>query len=190
MAESMVKELTGGDRIRARRMREDFWEFSATHKIWLAANHKPMVRGTDHGMWRRIKLIPFNVTIPDREQDKKLPDKLLGEMPGILNWALLGCAEWLADGLDEPEAVTLATSGYRAEVDIVGAFVGECCDLGDQHEIGSSELYKAYRQWCDERGEKPVGDQRFGERLSERGVGRRKGTKGKRLRSGIALRSD
>ena len=71
-------------------MREDFWEFSATHNIWLAANHKPQVRGTDHGIWRRIKLIPFTVIIPDDQQDKELLNKLLAELPGILNWALAG----------------------------------------------------------------------------------------------------
>ena len=189
MAESMVKELTGGDRIRARRMREDFWEFSATHKIWLAANHKPVVRGTDHGMWRRIKLIPFSVTIPDHEQDKELPDKLLGELPGILNWAMLGCLEWQQDGLDESQAVILATGGYRADMDVVGGFVDECCVEGE-YEAGAAELYRAYVEWCQENGERAIDKRRFGERLSERGIGRRKGTKGKRLRSGIALRSD
>ncbi|MEO8495520.1 MAG: phage/plasmid primase, P4 family [Planctomycetota bacterium] len=90
LAESLVKELTGGDSIRARRMREDFWEFAPTHKIWLATNHKSTVRGTDHGIWHRVKLIPFTVTIPDDEQDKELPNKLLAELPGILTWALLG----------------------------------------------------------------------------------------------------
>ena len=190
LAESLVKDLTGGDRIRARRMHEDFWEFGPTHKIWLAANHKPVVRGTDHGIWRRIKLIPFTVTIPDDEQDAKLPDKLMAELPGILNWAMLGCLEWQQDGLDEPQAVISATGGYRAEMDVVGAFVDERCVLGDQHEAGATELYKAYQQWCEDTGEKAIGDRRFGERLSERGVGRRKGTKGKRLRCGIALRSD
>jgi len=100
LAEALVKELTGGDRVRARRMREDFWEFSPSHKIWLAANHKPVVRGTDHAIWRRIKLVPFTVTIPDHQQDRDLPNKLKGELSGILNWAVMGCTEWQAEGLN------------------------------------------------------------------------------------------
>lgn len=112
LAESLVKELTGGDRVRARRMREDFWEFPATHKIWLAANHKPTVRGIDLGIWRRIKLLPFTVVIPDDQQDKDLPVKLLDELPGILAWAVEGCRQWLVDGLREPACVRSATGDY------------------------------------------------------------------------------
>ncbi len=92
-AESMVKDLTGSERIRARRMREDFWEFDPTHKIILASNHKPTVRGTDHAIWRRIRLVPFAVTIPESEQDKSLPGKLLTELPGILAWCVRGCLD-------------------------------------------------------------------------------------------------
>ena len=92
--ESLLKELSGGDKVRARRMREDFWEFDPTHKIVLAANHKPFVRGTDHGIWRRLRLVPFTVTIPDDEQDKQLPVKLVAEYAGILAWAVQGCLEW------------------------------------------------------------------------------------------------
>jgi P4 family phage/plasmid primase-like protien len=94
LAESLVKQLTGGDRIKARRMREDFWEFAPTHKVFLAANHKPVVRGTDHAIWRRIKLVPFDVVIPKGEQDSRLPKKLRAELPGILAWAVHGCLEW------------------------------------------------------------------------------------------------
>ena len=97
--EALVKELTGGDSIRARRMREDFWEFAPSHKLVLATNHRPAVRGTDNGIWRRLRIVPFGVTIPTQQQDTELPDKLAVELSGILNWALLGCAEWLADGL-------------------------------------------------------------------------------------------
>ena len=98
LAESLMKQLTGGDRISARRMREDFWQFEPSHKIFLAANHKPSIRGTDYAVWRRVKLIPFAVTIPESKQDKHLTDKLKSEISGILNWAIRGCLDWLEFG--------------------------------------------------------------------------------------------
>jgi len=121
MAEALVKEITGGDRMRARRMREDFWEFTPTHHVWLAGNHKPVIFGTDHGIWRRLKLIPFDVVIPDAEQDKKLPSKLAGELPGILNWAIAGCLDWRQGGMREPSIIHAVTGKYAAEMDEVGA---------------------------------------------------------------------
>ena len=99
--EVLVKELTGGDPIRARRMREDFWEFRPTHKVFLATNHKPVITGTDHAIWERIRLIPFTVTIPKEQRDTTLPDKLLAELPGILAWAVQGCLTWQQEGLGE-----------------------------------------------------------------------------------------
>ena len=99
MAESLVKEITGGDKIRARRMREDYWQFSATHKIVLACNHKPTVRGTDLAIWRRLQLVPFDRIFAPDEADKRLGKKLRQELPGILAWAVRGCTEWQATGL-------------------------------------------------------------------------------------------
>ena len=128
LSESLCKELTGGDRIRARRMRENFWEFDPTHKLWLSTNHKPVVKGTDHGIWRRLKVIPFTATIPEERQDKTLPQKLRAELPGILNWALSGCLEWQETGLGEPPIVQEATAGYRNEMDVVGQFLEECSE--------------------------------------------------------------
>lgn len=144
IAESLVKELTGGDRVRARRMREDFWEFAPTHHVWLAGNHKPTIAGTDHGIWRRIKLIPFNVVIPEAEQDKTLPEKLKRESAGILNWAIAGCLEWQQNGLQEPENVQAATKGYSNEMDVIGEFIGDHCELGD-FTAPATELYKAFQ---------------------------------------------
>jgi P4 family phage/plasmid primase-like protien len=112
-AEAMVKELTGGDRVRARRMREDFWEFAPTHHLWIAGNQKPAVRGADEGIWRRIKLIPFDVVIPKEERDVKLKEKLAAELPGILNWAIAGCLDWQRNGMQEPKIVSGATEGCQ-----------------------------------------------------------------------------
>jgi putative DNA primase/helicase len=143
LAEALMKTLTGGEKVRARRMREDFWEFPPTWKIWFAANDKPLIKGRDKATWRRIKLIPFDVTIPDNEVDPDLPGKLLKELPGILNWAIKGCLEWKAEGIREPKRVTQATEAYREETDIVAEFCRECCTLGKFAKTQSSVLHKA-----------------------------------------------
>jgi putative DNA primase/helicase len=169
LAESLVKQLTGGDRVKARRMRQDFWEFEPTHKVLMACNHKPQVRGTDNAIWRRIRLVPFTETIPPAEQDKQLPEKLRAEASGILAWAVEGCLEWRREGLQEPEEVRRATAGYRSEMDVLGAFLRDCCELGAEHNIAVKDLYGAYKFWCEENGERPETQRRFGSRLTERG---------------------
>ena len=116
-AESLVKQLTGGDRIKARFMRQDFFEFEPTQKFFIAVNNKPSIKGTDYGIWRRIKTVPFTVTIPESERDKTLPEKLLAELPGILNWAIQGCLEWQREDLGTPDEVTEATNEYRHDMD-------------------------------------------------------------------------
>lgn len=174
MAEALVKEMTGGDTMRARRMREDFWEFVPTHHVWLAGNHKPTVKGNDHGIWRRVKLIPFDVVIPDGEQDKKLPSKLAAELPGILNWALAGCLEWQANGLQEPAIVRDATNEYAAEMDDVGQFIEEHCQLGP-YLTPATELFDAYRQAMPKSNITP---QSFGTSLARRGFTRKRITSG------------
>lgn len=170
--EALVKDLTGGDAQRARRMREDFWEFKPTHKLILATNHRPDIRDTTHSTWRRVKLVPFTVVIPDDDQDHDLPRKLRTEASGILAWAVEGCLEWQADGLAEPEAVKLATTEYRSEQDIIGAFVEECCRTDPNERERAGVLYKCYRDWCEQNGEKSVNQTRFGKALSERGFDR------------------
>src|SRR5262249_2779383 len=108
--EGLVKQLTGRDRIRARRMRDDFWEFSPTHKVLLVTYHRPEVRGVDGGIWRRLRLVPFAVTFPLERQDRALPEKLAAESEGVLAWLVRGCLEWQRHGLGEPAAVKTATS--------------------------------------------------------------------------------
>jgi len=172
--EALVKDLTGGDSIRARRMREDHWEFRPMHKLILATNHRPEIRDTTHSTWRRVKLVPFTVVIPDAEQDRELPRKLRAEAPGILAWAVDGCLEWQAEGLAEPEAVKLATSEYRSEQDLIGVFLAECCRTGPHERERAGTLYKCYRDWCEQNGEKTVNQTRFGKALTERGYEREK----------------
>ncbi len=175
LAESLVKELTGGDRVRARRMREDFWEFAPTHHVWLVSNHKPAVIGTDHGIWRRIKLIPFDVVIPDAEQDKQLPTKLEAELPGILNWAIAGCLEWQKSGLREPDIVKAATGGYQTEMDDVGQFIDEHCERGPDFVEPATELYRAYLAANPGCG---MTQKEFGNGLGRKGFTRKRITSG------------
>lgn len=172
--ETLTKWLTGGDRLKARKMRQDFFEFEPTHKIWIATNHKPTIRGTDYAIWRRIRLIPFNVTIPEDERDPHLVDKLRAELPGILAWAVRGCLAWQREGLGLPEDVKKATQAYREEMDLLADFLAECCATGPDKKVPAKQLYEAYRNWCEKNGEQPVSQKAFGMRLTERGFLREK----------------
>ncbi|WP_437202004.1 phage/plasmid primase, P4 family [Planctomicrobium sp. SH664] len=127
LAESLVKSLTGGDTIKARRMREDFWEFKPTHKIVLCTNHRPRVKGTDHAIWRRLRLVPFNIGFEGERKDKTIPEKLRKERPGILAWIVEGARLWLQAGLQEPDTVRLATAEYQSDSDVIGRFISDCC---------------------------------------------------------------
>lgn len=167
--DEQVKALTGGDRITARRMRMDFYQFDPTHLLVMQTNHKPRVTGTDEGIWRRLRLIPFVVTIPPEKRDARLPEKLQAELPGILTWALDGWRKYQSEGFITPAAVTAATSEYRDASDQIGAFVMESCEVGDCFTATAAELYRTYSTWCDEAGERPRTQREFGMRLSERG---------------------
>jgi putative DNA primase/helicase len=167
--ERIVKELTGGDTISARRMREDFWTFRPTHKLWVSGNHKPQVQGTDNGIWRRLKLIPFTVTIPDAAQDKSLPEKLIAEASGILRWAVDGCLDWQKTGLAFPKAVIEATQEYRSAEDVVGRFISDCCVLKKSAQTPAASLYETFEAWSVREGEHAISKKIFGERLEENG---------------------
>jgi len=189
LAESLVKTLTGGDKVRARRMRQDFWEFEPTHTAFLCTNHKPEIRGTDNAIWRRIRLIPFTETIPPAEQDKKLPEKLRAELPGILAWAVEGCLEWRRDGLQAPEEVRKATGAYRSEMDVIGAFLADECEAGDGYRAPFKAVYERYAEWCAEGGEKSEKARKFNALLKQRGrfEGRRSGPGGSNEWHGLRL---
>ncbi len=185
--ETFIKEATGGDPIRARRMREDFWQFWPSHTMILATNHKPEIRGTDHAIWRRIKLVPFTVTIPDDEQDKTLPKKLLQELPGILTWMVQGCLDWQTNGLQPPPEVLLATEAYKQEQDIFEAFVATECFRTATARVSAADLYTAYEAWCKENEIEPIKQRAFGIRLGNSGFTADKGTGGRREWVGIGL---
>jgi putative DNA primase/helicase len=184
LAESLLKQLTGGDAVRARRMRQDFFQFDPTHKLFLAANHRPKVRGTDLAIWRRIKLIPFTVTITEEEKDRHLLRKLKGELSGVLNWALEGCLAWQRSGLSEPEVVRQATDQYRAESDALGAFIAECCTVHPEVRVQSSTLFEAYRNWS---GDREMNANDFASHMEAKGYKRRRGHGGWVFWHGIGL---
>ena len=125
--EGLIKQLTGGDRVTARKLYGNEFEFCPEFKLWMGTNHKPIVRGTDLGIWRRLVLIPFTVQIPDDKVDKHLKYKLREELPGILKWAVDGCLLWQREGLVQPEAIQSATNQYKSEMDVIGSFLAACC---------------------------------------------------------------
>ena len=177
--ETLVKELTGRDKIRARRMREDFWEFDPTHKVVLCTNHKPRIKGTDRGIWRRIALVPFTVTYwnPDKgetgpeelKQDKGLQDKLRAEAEGILAACVRGCVAWHKEGLRVPDEVRAATAAYRSAEDVLAAFLADCCFMADGVKEKAANLYAAFVTWAERTGETKLRQRQFGEQLGERG---------------------
>jgi putative DNA primase/helicase len=194
LAEALVKQLTGGEKIRARRMREDFWEFPPTHKLWLAANHKPVVRGTDHAIWRRIKLIPFTVTFVgkpkdqyERKKDTTITTQLRAELPGILRWAVDGCLAWKNQGLNEPKSVTEAVDEYRREMNSIGQFLQDCCFLPqpprENIKTQSSRLHEAYARWSGEHMTQTT----FSAKLMEMGYCKKMGGDGRNYWLGIGL---
>ncbi|AMV35295.1 hypothetical protein VN12_24430 [Pirellula sp. SH-Sr6A] len=155
LREARVKELTGDEQITARRMREDYWSFRRTHKFWLSTNNLPQINGTDEGIWRRIKLIPFRVDL--RQVTEPIPDyhKLLvhEEGPGILNWLLEGFKDWRSNGFIEPKSVINETMSYRGKSDEIGRFIDDCCNVAPELVVVSSDLYHAYRQWGGEQSQ-------------------------------------
>ncbi len=189
LAESLVKDLTGQDTISARFMWAEWFDFKPTHALHLSTNHKPEIRGTDAAIWRRIRLIPWAVTIPAAEQDKKLTEKLRGELPGILAWIVRGCSEWMREGLKAPEEVRRATRAYRAEMDVLAAFLTDCCLRDEGEEAFAGELWGAWKHWCEETGEQVGTQKRFGGQLAERGfLNHRDSRTGRKVWSGVSLR--
>ncbi len=200
--ESRVKWLTGGDRISARRVYQDFWEFRPTHKVWLATNHRPEVRGVDEAIWRRLRLIPFTVQFVGRSDldadghgpyaDETMPERLRAEASGILAWAVRGCLEWQRDGLGVVDDVRAATLEYRESQDGIGRFIVDRCLTGSGYQVAAKDLYRAYSTWCDDGGERPVNQRQLGEYLAGRddlGL-KRSRTRAARTWLGIGLAHD
>ena len=172
IAEPLVKQITGNDRITARFLYGEYFNFQPTFKVFLATNHKPAIRGADHGIWRRIKLIPFTTRIPEEKQNKRLEELLKREASGILNWLLEGTRRWRDEGLKTPPIVITATDEYRSEMDIIGNFVKDCCLQQSGASVKVRDLYKAYQAWCAENNEHTASERYLALRLQEIGFDR------------------
>ncbi len=189
LAESLVKQLTGQDTISARFLFGEYFDFRPQFKLFLGTNHKPVIKDSSHGMWRRIRLIPFPVEIPEAEQDRELSEKLKAEASGILAWMVRGGLSWQLGGLGVPDEVLLATKEYQAEMDAIGNFISDCCIMAPGASGLASDLYKEYTSWAEAAGEKrPLSQTLFGTALAERGFERGRGTGGKTIWHGIGVK--
>jgi putative DNA primase/helicase len=170
LSEPLIKQITGNDRITARFLYGEFFHFMPTFKIFMATNHKPVIKGSDHGIWRRIKLIPFTTRIAEERQDKELEEKLQREASGILNWLLEGAKRWTEERLKTPHIITSATDEYRGEMDVIGNFIQERCVQEEGASIRARELFKCYQEWCEENNEHACSERFLGLRLKELGL--------------------
>jgi putative DNA primase/helicase len=187
-AESRIKSLTGGDRISARFMRQDFFEYNPKFKLIIAGNHKPGLRSVDEAIRRRFNLIPFAVTIPMEERDQDLGAKLMDEWSGILSWMMDGCAEWQTEGLKPPEIVRSATDAYLAAEDAIAAWLEECCEVAINSFTGSTQLWVSWSAWAETNGESKTRKGSLIEALKNRGfhegrTAKLRGLNGLRLKS-------
>jgi len=187
LAEGTVKRLTGGDRIKARRMREDFWSFDPTHTFLMLTNHKPVIGGADEGIWRRLRLVPWEVVIPEDERDEELGDKLALELDAVLAWLVAGYQDWHANGLSDPDQVTAATAAYKDESDALGRFLAD--QTMNHGQVKSSDLFAAWCRWCGSEGEEPGTQTAFSNALTDRGYNKVHAETGK-FWQGLSLTGD
>jgi putative DNA primase/helicase len=187
--EARVKFITSQDKITARNLYQGFFDFDPSHKTALTTNHKPIIRGTDIGIWRRIHLLPFTTTIPPDKVEKDFRERqLVPELPGILNWALAGLAAYLKQGLNPPKAVLASTEDYRQDMDVVGQWIDECCQRDPQATIPTSHAYRDYAQWAEDEVGWALKKLTFRRHLSDRGFTAEKGTHGQRMIRGLRLK--
>ncbi|HEY2838967.1 MAG TPA: phage/plasmid primase, P4 family [Pirellulales bacterium] len=196
--ESLAKELTGNDTIRARRMRENFWSFKPSHTAVVLTNHKPRIKGTDEGIWRRIRLVPFLTKFWNPDLGESGPEELRAEkgigallqeeLSGILAWAVRGCLIWQKEGLLVPPEIADATQEYRLAEDTIGNYVEERCFRGNTYQVRAKFIREDYKQWCFSCNERPVGQKRFWEWLNANKVTRR--LSNGVVYEGIGLKSD
>ena len=162
-----MKNLTGDESITARLMHRDFFDFMPVFKLLLITNAKPVISGVDHGIWRRVHLVPWNATAT--QPDVRLKERLREELAGILRWAVEGCLRWREEGLGETTAMRAAKGAYRESMDQLGTWLYERCELGPALRVGSSLLYQSYRSWARDRGEKPYSQKSLTQLLVDRG---------------------
>jgi putative DNA primase/helicase len=184
-----VKFITSHDKITARNLYQDFFDFDPTHKTFLTTNHKPIIRGTDVGIWRRIHLLPFTVTISPEKVEKNFRERrLVPELAGILNWALEGLRAYLTEGLNPPSAVSAATQDYQQDMDGIGQWIEDRCVADPRASVPTGNAYADYAEWADMEVGWRFTKQKFRRNLSDRGFGKRPGTGGQRLIGGLRLK--
>lgn len=166
--EGMIKQLTGEDVVSASYKGLHVFEYKPKYKIWIATNHKPYIRGMDEGIWRRVKIIPFEVTIPKEKVDRKLSSKLKAELPGILNWAIQGVIMWQKEGLGESKEIEEASREYRREMDLLGTFLEEETEEVSWECVKASDLYKRFSEWSQANNEGKISSTSFGRQMSKR----------------------
>lgn len=172
LAEGLIKQLTGGDTIACRPLYKSTIQFVPTMKLWLAVNHKPKVSSEDDAMWRRIRTLPFDKTIPEGKRGPKLKAKMKNTHeigPAILAWAVKGCQLWQQEGLKAPNRVEEATKEYRASQDIIGEFIADRIESSEGEQLSRLKLYQEYKQWCEVNGERVISQTEFTRKLHERG---------------------
>ncbi len=168
--ERLVKDLTGGDTIRAQALYKQGFNFRPVCKLWMFGNHKPEISGTDYGIWRRVLLVPFTAQISAEEQDKNLALKLRDELPGILNWALAGLRAWERVGLNPPSCVTDGTAEYQSDQDLIADFLDECIEQDPKASTSKAQVFHAYQRWCEDNGIRhPLTSKSLSRRLKDRG---------------------
>lgn len=188
LSEAHVKDITGGDELSGRYLYQERFTFMPTHKLWMYGNYRPVIRGSDPGIWSRIRLIPFTKYFPPEQRLSKMPEILTMELSGILNWALEGCLEWQKDRLGTPDTITDAVSSYRELMDIIGAYINENTITDVTAKVSIRELYENYALWCVDNGENALDQRSFSQRISERGFQRSRSTGGLHVFIGIGLR--
>lgn len=164
--EGLIKQLTGGDKVTARFLYKNEFEFLPEFKIWMATNHKPIIRGTDNGIWRRLNIIPFDAEI--KNINKNLKNELLEELPGILNWALAGLKKYHKEGLEKTERIQNLINQYKEEMDIMEQFIEECIVKVKGHKVGASLIYQVYREWATNNGQYVFSNTKFGIEFSKK----------------------
>jgi putative DNA primase/helicase len=187
--ETRIKFITSQDMITARNLYSHFFDFFPTHKVVLTTNHKPIIRGTDEGIWRRVHLVPFLVSIDPSSVERDFSERrLLPELPGILSWALAGLAAYLREGLNPPASVLASTQDYRADMDVVGQWIAERCEIEPHASIPTGQAFSDYSTWANEELGWALTKLKFRRHLTDRGFAAAKGAGGLRLITGLRLK--
>lgn len=195
--ESLIKAMTGGEPMTARFLNQNFFTFAPRFKLVVSMNHLPNIRGADAGIWRRIRVVPFTVQIPEGDVDRDLEAKLLDERDGILQWLLTGFEAWMREGLRPPASAIAAVEGYRADQDPVGEFLKDRAEMtakvdpatDDVWATSAKDLWESYKQWCEDEGLEALKQRSFGSKLTARGLTRVKRQGGNAFYRGVVLRA-